>query len=373
MGSSSPGTAPATLAGEHVVFTGRLVSLSRRDARALVSRLGGTPADDVNAKATMLVVGAARGEQQDAAAAEGGKSRKIRRVEAINARQPGRIRVLTEDQFCEMAGVPSPAALRQQWYGLRDILAMYPALREEHLRYLQKWNLIRPALRTHTETYFSFPDLAVLRQANADLERGAPVRSVLRSLLAAHAGQRRLDFHLDAEPARIARLGPRKPAPPAGPGPDAALAEELFLIASSLDDGNPLHHEACARAYRRALEADPDLVPAIINLANVHYAGGELAEAEALYLRAIALEADLFETHFNLGNVYHDLGRLEEAERGYATALQLNPDYAEGHFYLAVTLEKRGRSGEARAHWRRYLALAPQGEWVELAREFSEQ
>lgn len=370
--ASSPRTAPASLAGQHVVFTGRLVSLSRRDARGLVARLGGTPIDDVNAKATMLVVGGA-GEHNEAGAGERGKSRKIRRAEAINTRHPGRIRVLTEDQFCELSGVASPESLRRQWYGLRDVLAMYPHLREQHLRYLQKWNLIRPALRTHTETYFSFPDLAVLRQANGDLERGAAVRSVLRSLLAERTGQLRLDFHLGAEPAKVLRLAPRAPAAPVGDAHDADLAEELFLIGSSLDDGNPLNHEACARAYRRALEADPDLVPAIINLANVHYARGELAEAEALYQRAITLEADLYETHFNLGNVYHDLGRLQEAAGSYAAALRLNPDYPEAHFYLAVTLEKQGRSGEAHPHWQRYLALAPEGEWVELAREFSEQ
>ena len=359
------------LAGEHVVFTGRLLSLSRNDARALVSRLGGTPIDDVNARATMLVVGGV-GAEHRGGEAEQEKSRKIRRAEMLNARRPGRIRLLTEDQFCELAGIPSPAALRQQWYGLRDILAMYPHLREEHLRYMQKWNLIQPALRTHAETYFSFPDLTVLRQANGDLERGAPLRSVLRSLLAARAGQLRLEFHVDAEPAKVVRLGRRAEKPSARQAPDTMLAEELFLIASSLDDGDPLHHEACARAYRRALEADPNLVPALINLANVHYARGELIEAEALYQRAIALEDDLFETHFNLGNVYHDLGRLEEAERCYAAALGLNPEYADAHFYLAVTLEKQGRSGEARPHWRRYLELAPEGEWVELAREFSE-
>jgi hypothetical protein len=37
-----------------------------------------------------------------------------------------------------------------------------------------------------------------------------------------------------------------------------------------------------------------------------------------------------------------------------------------------VTLEKMGRSAEARVHWRAYQHLAPTGEWVELAREFSD-
>jgi len=56
----------------------------------------------------------------------------------------------------------------------------------------------------------------------------------------------------------------------------------------------------------------------------------------------------------------------------YRDALRLNPAYADAHFYLAVTLEKNGQSQEARAHWRAYQRLAPNGEWVALAREFSE-
>jgi hypothetical protein len=31
-----------------------------------------------------------------------------------------------------------------------------------------------------------------------------------------------------------------------------------------------------------------------------------------------------------------------------------------------------GRSPEARPHWKSYQQLAPTGEWVELAKEFSE-
>ena len=71
-------------------------------------------------------------------------------------------------------------------------------------------------------------------------------------------------------------------------------------------------------------------------------------------------------------SIYHDLGRYPEAQAAYREALRLNPGYADAHFYLAVTLEKAGRSGEARPHWQAYRSLAPAGEWVELAREFSE-
>jgi protein O-GlcNAc transferase len=97
-----------------------------------------------------------------------------------------------------------------------------------------------------------------------------------------------------------------------------------------------------------------------------------LIEALALYERASTLAPDVFEAHFNLGNVHHDLGRYDEAEACYRRALTFNPSYPESHLYLAVVLEKAGRSEAARPHWRRYAHLAPDGEWVTLAREFSE-
>jgi tetratricopeptide (TPR) repeat protein len=261
---------------------------------------------------------------------------------------------------------------------MRDLTARYRALREDHLRYLVKCGIVRPVARTNADTFVAFQDLAVIKQANDEVAGGASFRSVVRALFAARAGQLELDFRLDAAPARIITLQPRpqtqsetaanKPAAIR----DTALAEEYFRAASALDDGDEAKLGEAAAAYRKALELDPYLVAALINLANIHYSRDELAEAQALYERAIGLEPDFFEAHFNLGNIYHDLGRFTEAEACYREALRLNPYYADTHFYLAVTCEKMGLSQEARPHWRAYQQLAPNGEWVELAREFSE-
>ncbi len=350
------------LADEVVVFTGKLSSLGRKEAQALVIRLGGSSADEVSARTTLVVVGA-----EGFAGSE--KSEKLRKAEESG------VRVMSENDFCRMAGIHPPEDLKQQYYGQRDLLSMYPGLRQDHLRYLEKWGLIRPVMRTHTETYFPFSDLLLIRQVSADLE-SLPFRAILRSLQAERSGQLTFDFRIDAEPARIIKLTRPRPKEP---GRDATLpvlapqtlAEEYFVKGSALDLDES-RHGAAATWYRKALEIDPYLVPAIINLANIHYGKDELAEAQALYERAIGLDPEFFEAHFNLGNIYHDLGRFQEAAACYRTALRLNGNYADAHFYLAITLEKTGHSAEAKPHWRSYQLLSPNGEWVELAREFSE-
>jgi tetratricopeptide (TPR) repeat protein len=353
------------LADEIVVFTGKLSSLGRKEAQALVITLGGSSADEVTARTTLLVVGA-----EGFSASE--KSEKLRKAEDLG------VRVASENDFCRMAGIQPPEDLKQQYYGQRDLLSMYPGLRQDHLRYLEKWGLIRPVMRTRTETYFPFSDLLLIRQVSADLAT-APFRAILRSLQAERSGQLTFDFRIDAQPARIIKLTRPKPKESGSTGKEAvvpmstpqSLAEEYFTKGSALDL-DQARHSAAATWYRKALEIDPYLVPALINLANIHYGKDELAEAQALYERAIGLDPDFFEAHFNLGNIYHDLGRFQEAAACYRTALGLNGQYADAHFYLAITLEKTGHSVEAKPHWRAYQSLSPDGEWVELAREFSE-
>jgi tetratricopeptide (TPR) repeat protein len=283
-------------------------------------------------------------------------------------------------------------------YSSRDIRSLYPSITDNHLRYLEKWGLIGAAL-PRAERLYSFGDLLVVKRAAAELDSGSPLRTVLRTLLAERQGQLALDFQpghagADTPRAKVVSLRARKerigalaassisPGPAAscdaslaeyaGSDPQRALAAKYFTEGSRLDDGDGRKMEEAASAYRKALVVDPDLVPAVVNLANIHYARDELIEAQALYERAISLDPECFEAHFNLGNIHHDLGRYSRALVSYRAAVALNPEYPDAHFYLAVTLEKTGQSAEAKGHWRSYQQLAPDGEWAELASEFSE-
>ena len=324
----------------------------------------------------MLVVGAEGFEGSGRAATQA--SNKLKRAEDLKA-GGAPVRIVPEDEFCKLVGVPTAQTLRQQYHSTRDLLARYRLLREDHLRYLVKCGVIRPVVRTNTDTFFAFADLAIIKQANDELAANASFHAVARSLMASRLGQLTFDFRLDAAPAKVLtlqrpveRTPARTPAREVDGERNTQLAEEYFRAASVLDDGDEANLEQVAAAYRKALECDPYLVPALVNLANVHYSRDELVEAQALYERAIGLEPDFFEAHFNLGNIHHDLGRFAESQSCYGEALRLNPVYADAHFYLAVTFEKMGQSREARPHWKAYRQLAPHGEWVELAKEFSD-
>ena len=279
-------------------------------------------------------------------------------------------------------------------FGVREIRSLYPSVTENHLRYLEKWGLVRAATAPREAREYSFADLTTIKHVAGELDRGTPLRVVLRGLAAERHGQLALDFHaaadtprpkvvtLQARRPKTPQIGPAAPLPASGSSmkdlgfpftdPQAALAAQYFIEASRLDDGDSRTMEDAAAAYRRALVIDPDLVPGIVNLANLHYANDEMIEAQALYERAIRLEPQCFEAHFNLGNIHHDLGRYAAALTCYHQAVALNPSYADAHFYLAVTLEKTGQSADAKPHWKTYQDLAPNGEWVELAKEFSD-
>lgn len=124
--------------------------LSRRDVRAIVERVGGTFSAALTPRTTLLVTGQDAGE-----------------VPVFSGR------VLTEAQFCEEAGLPDLETLQARYYSARDLRGMYPTLRDEHLRCLEKWGLVRPVVGR-----YSFSDLHVLKQAAAEIDRGASLRRV---------------------------------------------------------------------------------------------------------------------------------------------------------------------------------------------------
>src|SRR4029453_17259533 len=157
----------------------------------------GDTADEVNARTTLGIVGA------EGFGPGSEKSNKLKRAEELNAQAGSRIQIVAEEKFCRIAGVPTPDELKRQYSAMRDLLARYRLLREDHLRYLVKCGIVTPVLKTNADTFFAFQDVALIKQANDDINGGASFKSTVRSLLASRVGQMSFDFRLDAAPAKI--------------------------------------------------------------------------------------------------------------------------------------------------------------------------
>lgn len=115
--------------------------------------------------------------------------------------------------------------------------------------------------------------------------------------------------------------------------------------------------EEAARAYRMALDADPEHPQANVNLGRLLHEIGEVATAREHYRRAMAAEPKNPVAAYNLGVALEDAGDLEGAIGLYRRAVRLDPERADAHFNLARIYEGRGEREKAFRHLLRYRAL----------------
>src|SRR4029450_9610523 len=102
---------------------------------------------------------------------------------------------------CAVAS-PGPSAVSR-----RQVLERHTHLRDDHLRYMQKWGLIMPP-RAPGEVFYAFGDLSTIRQADAELGEGVSFRTVLRNLLASRHGQLTFDLRLAGHTPKTLQVTP---------------------------------------------------------------------------------------------------------------------------------------------------------------------
>ena len=126
---------------------------------------------------------------------------------------------------------------------------------------------------------------------------------------------------------------------------------------------------AASQRFEEALKLDPALADASFNLALVY---GKLG----FHKKAAAILADLVSDvpgnagyWYALGASRFEAGDLAGAEKAFLRVLASAPSDRKALFSLAVALEKRGKKGDAKSRFRQYLALDPDGEWADAARE----
>jgi tetratricopeptide (TPR) repeat protein len=286
-------------------------------------------------------------------------------------------------------------------YSLADtarILHISPA----RLRYWERTELVSRSALTNDQPAFGFSDLVYIRTILALLEGGIPLRRIRRSVdrireripeldqplgalrvwlegsnrvvvrhrgaLLEPDGQLVLDFELappsDDDVAPLPLPTRRMTAQDA----DFATALEWFERGCQLDS-SPETLEEAIRAYRSALQADPEFADAHCNLGTAHYNRGERDRARACYEEALRHDAEHVEANFNLGNLLEEAGRREAALSRYKIAIRADPFFSDAQLNLALLYEKFSLRRKAKEHWRRYLQLVPEGSWSEIARQ----
>lgn len=266
-----------------------------------------------------------------------------------------------------------------------DLLGISPA----RLRRLARSARLDPEREPGAPYEFEFRDLVLLRTAVSLEETGITARRLLRSIralgsqlpsgrpltalritsagadaivamddeLAWHpeSGQTRLP--LDAEPAvdavaeitGITRRRPRRPGVERAPRP-----EDWYELGCVLQAEDP---EQAERAFRQALEGDPELGDAAVNLGWLLHERGDLEAAEAEYRRALAVDPGHPTAAYNLGVALEDRGAADEARQSYLAAIESDPLLADAYYNLSRLCERCGDRAAALRYLRSYSQL----------------
>jgi tetratricopeptide (TPR) repeat protein len=112
--------------------------------------------------------------------------------------------------------------------------------------------------------------------------------------------------------------------------------------------------------HERALQLDPKLVQAHVNLIILHGRIRNLTKAQEHYQAAVKLNPNQFPgAYYNYGVLLTQQGKLDEAERAFHRALEINPAYADAHNNLGTLLQRQGKISEAAEEFRKALASQP--------------
>lgn len=250
-------------------------------------------------------------------------------------------------------------------------------LPEARIRSCVRAGLLRPIRSEGRQLQFTFQDLLLLKTTKGLFAARVPVKRIRRLLgslkrqlpedqqlssLTIYADGRRVvawdgsarwqpdsgqflfNFEVDSLAERVAL-----PLPPPPPSAPALTAEQWFNLASELEATSP---EEARRAYHQALELDPALADAHVNLGRLYHQAKEGGKAEAHYRAAIEHAPDDPTPHFNLGVLLEDLKRATEAIGAYRQALARDLEFADAHYNLGLLFETLGRRAEAIHHLR---------------------
>ena len=248
-------------------------------------------------------------------------------------------------------------------------------LTNSRVRSFVRAGFIEPERNKKKTLQFGFRDLLFLKTAKGLLDAKVPVKKVIRVLsslkkripneeslvrLKVYADGRRIvvrdgtvnyqpdtgQFLFDFDPhtvLRAAQLVTRKTVK------QNLTAKDWFSRGCELEEASP---EEAISAYQRAIELDPTMGDAHVNLGRLLHKAGSLVLSEEHYRAALAIDPEEPTAHFNLGVLLEDSKRPRDAARSYEAAIERDPAFADAHYNLGLVLDALGQKKDAFNHLR---------------------
>jgi len=157
------------------------------------------------------------------------------------------------------------------------------------------------------------------------------------------------------------RWGSRRPRPP-DPLLDSvkslrSTARDLLASGSQLAADGRL--EEAIALHLKAIEADPTVGQAHVNLISLYGRMNRSEEAEAHYRAALVLNTSVADAHYNYGVLLASMRRDDDAMKAFRQALEVNPFHAQSHYNLASLLAACGHLQQAVSHYQQAVANDP--------------
>jgi tetratricopeptide (TPR) repeat protein len=190
----------------------------------------------------------------------------------------------------------------------------------------------------------------------------------------------------------------------------ALLAEVQKLFTDAVASADAKNYDAAIDALTQATTKMPGCGLCYLKLGDVHTQKKDLAAAEKAYLKIIELNdqaKEAGEAYAALTSIYNEQRRYDEAQKAsqkaaaltggamggdpisvfnagvilvnqsklaeakpyFERAVALDPKMADAHYWLAMSYVNEGKMAEAKAAAAEYLKLAPNGQYVDIAKE----
>lgn len=138
----------------------------------------------------------------------------------------------------------------------------------------------------------------------------------------------------------------------------AATTFDQLLIQAQKNQANGQLNEAI-KAYKAALQLNPDSDRAQHGVGNALRAQGDLQAAMPFIQQAIIMQPEVAEYHNTLGMLFQQKGEFEKAITFHRRAINLDPKYAAAFCNLGVAFKNLNRATEAIAAYRQALQINP--------------